>query len=467
MKNTYILLLTVVLALVAMAFVFRFGQLRYFDADEFAYLHWTHNVIDGTLPYRDFLLYVPPGFLYIAAPLFWVSKGVTILDASRVFAFVSYVLLAGSISLIFSVLRPSRRSWSALPFFLLFCLPMPMDKLIEFRPDTLSAAFLLFGVWFQLQRRPVGSGVLYACAALILPKTVPQILFAFLLIGVVDLKSALRMLLGMAIPLVVFGVWVLLLGNQPQNALSVWYSLTALPLEVNQLGFRFQMDPDLYFYPNPTYYGTAGIGPGIVVNHALWIVGLLVGGIRLVTPFIPRGREGVRSELLVGGMFFISCLSFLFGFPMRHPQYLIPVAAFLVLYVADGIVACVSKIRPEEIRLAAYMLCLCAILVSNVSVIANKQAVTNDQDKATLSRVLTTVPRGSYVFDLVGITIYYRDPYVVSAVPFGQWLPYLSRPLPDLVALLRTTKTRYIYKDALGRVDAVVPFDPTVYYYLQ
>ena len=96
-----------------------------------------------------------------------------------------------------------------------------------------------------------------------------------------------------------------------------------------------------------------------------------------------------------------------------------------------------------------------------------KMLLSNDENYAFLTRTIARVPSDAYVFDLVGSTIYFEDPYYVSGVPFGQWMPYLSRPLPDLSAALKQTKTKFIYRDPLGRVDKVLTVDSIVYDYLQ
>ena len=57
---------------------YQLGLIRYFDADELAYLHWAHNVFLGRVPMLDFLMYVPPTFLYLLSLLYIISSGTTI-----------------------------------------------------------------------------------------------------------------------------------------------------------------------------------------------------------------------------------------------------------------------------------------------------------------------------------------------------------------------------------------------------
>lgn len=454
------------------------GLTRYFDADEFAYLHWAHNVFTGRLPYRDFLLYVPPGFLWVLSPLFLFFQGTAILTAGRVFAWVVYVGICVALGVILVELRGNRGSrgigrirenlWLLfLPGVVLSFLPLPADKFLEIRPDNLAMLMALIGLigeirairekkknWF------FWAGVLYGVSLLILPKTLPQVAVA-VLVG-----RSWPLVAGIGLPLILFALWALPLGDM------VWYSLTKLPFEVNRLGELYPMGRDLFFYPNEIYYGAKGWSTGLLANHAVWLVGLFVGIHWLLS-----------REFLIAGSMFAYILAFMYGYELRHAQYLIPIAVFVALFTADGIrkigvigpataklcgVKALGVIGPVTaslygVKVLGGLVLLWGMLQVFVAVNQPKMAWTNEQDYLRLERVLATVPKDATVFDLVGATIFYNDPYYVSAVPFDQWQRYLSRPLPTLLL----PKGTYIYRDKLGRMDRVVPYDPKVYHYLQ
>lgn len=425
------------------------GLTRYFDADEFAYLHWAHNVFAGRLPYRDFLLYVPPGFLWVVSPLFFFFEGTAVLTAGRVLAWLIFVGIGIALGLILVSLRGgtgARGAWGDwkivfLPGIVLSFLPMPADKFIEIRPDNLALLLSLLGLLFQLRRRPFWAGILYALALLVLPKALPQVVIAALVF------AKLPLLLGLGLPLAAFGLWVLAIG-QGGNA---WYSLMKLPFEVNRIGEMFGMQPDLFFYPNATYYGAGGWHWGLVANHSAWFVGLMTGVVRLLTPAL----GAARLEFLVAATFFSYIVTFMYGYPLRHAQYLIPIAAFVALYGADSL-RMVQKRGPWGEVVSGAL--IAAMTYTSFFMLLQKGG-TNADDFAAQRIIRRVIPKDAYVFDLTGTTIYYRDPYYVSAVPFGQWEPYLSRKLPSLREALEATGTRYVYQGKLSRVSTLSPND--------
>lgn len=450
------------------------GQIRYFDADELAYLHWAHNVFDGKLPYRDFLSYVPPLFYAVLSVLFTVVEGVGILSGARFFSLFIFVLLCACLVWLFSRARTATYAVYAAVF--LAFLPMPADKLIEVRPDTMAmlvalVAMVLHGIALTGSRRTslwAVSGLLYGVSVLILPKTVPQVAVAglvtvvWLFFAPGDAKGKNRLfsafLSGGIIPFVCFGIWVLFrLGVNSVD--TVIYSLVRLPLEVNRLGIQFPLQPDLFFYPNTVLYGQEGWGAGLIVTHILWIIGIGTASMRLVTPYIPGGKKEAYRELLIAGSFFAYAVMFIYGYPMRHSQYLIPIAVFVAFYTADFLGIVMSRLNTSRLGRIIGTVFLIGMLVGAVHLTRQttgvKMGYTNAEDYAVLSYALRTIPKNAYVFDLVGSTIYFRDPFYVSAVPFGQWLPYVTRPFGSVVTALETTNTRYIYEGRLSRVESL------------
>lgn len=453
----------------------KLSLIRYFDADELAYLHWAHNVFLGVLPYRDFLLYVPPGFLYVLSPIFAFFHGAHVLIASRVIAFCIFVAISTVISLIFWRVRQSGAAlWVAI--FLVF-LPVPADKLLEIRPDNLAVLFSLIGLLYHMEAlrgSKQGSswtwaGFWYGLSLMILPKTLPQIAVAFLVTLLwafwtevsrnERFRSVRRFVLGAAVPIVVFLLWILWLFGDTHGIETIIYSLTKLPFEVNRIGEIYPISPWQFFYPNATYYGAPGWNAGLMINHGIWMVGLLVGSVRLVTPFIAGGKKGAWGELLIAGSMMAHVVTFLYGYPMRHAQYLIPIAVFVAFYAADGLLvlrnALIRHKAGRFVIAAGVVVAFFGLIDISSRVNSPKMRLTNHEDVSVLENALVTIPKNAYVLDLVGSTIYFRDSYAVCCVPFGQWEPYLSRALPSLADRLEVTQTQYVYQGRLGRLTTL------------
>lgn len=481
----YVLLagLGVVVLGILLADKLQLGINRYFDADEFAYLHWAHNVFTGRIPYKDFLSYIPPGFFYLLAPLFWFTNDAGILYLGRIFSFLVFSGLVAAVIVLFWQMR-GHLLMAVTAGLLLAFIPIPADKFIEVRPDNAAMLFAVLGLivhglafasvkktnaWFV-------AGVLYMASLLILPKTLPQVVAAM---GVSCLwwwkgsgvlsdrtHNIMRFAAGLLTPFLIFCGWILISMRSMSELSLVWYSLTKLPFETQRISAMFPILPYLYFYPNNLLYGSPGWNIALIINHAVWLLGLMTGAIRLTLPFLANGKKGVWTESAVAGAFLGYIASFMYGYPMRHEQYLIPVSIFVVFYAADGLTI-LGESMPKKSGFfvlggIVFIVFLSGMVWVNTQVNEPKMAFSNANDYRVLNYALQTIPRGSYVFDLVGSTIYYADPYYVSAVPFGQWAPYLSRPLPNIPQALEKTRTGYVYEGQLGRLDTL-PADAVSY----
>ncbi|MCL4360223.1 hypothetical protein M1555_03155 [Patescibacteria group bacterium] len=455
------------------------GLVRFFDADEFAYLHWAAHMAAGRVPYRDFFLFVPPGFGWFLMPLFFFGHGISPLIAARVMEFAVFTLLVGVTIGLFWLLR---RSWLALlaGVFLAF-LPLPFDKFIEVRPDTLAALLVTGGIvgeilWMREKgaRYGVLAGVLYAASLIVLPKTLPGVVVG---VGIAagsamgrgedgkrgEGKRMVRMLaapaLGFLLPLLMFGVWCLSVGNLP----LVLYSIFRLPFEVNEISRTFVMMPDLFFYPNAVYFGAGGWGEALLVNHALWMAGLVFGLYRLLTPVLTRGKTYLWEELLLALNFLALVFFYVEFIPLKHAQYLIPIAVFVAWYSADMLDSLWQKMKRSTAGIVVFgvaALGLLGLLYSvNAAAEQPKLAGTNTQNLTALAVLYRTLPRATPVLDLVGSMLYYPDPYYACCLPIGQFAAYLSRPLPPLAAALEREKVPYIYQGEPGRVSTLLPAD--------
>ena len=456
----FLSLVSCLLLLVFLWWHWRLGLTRYFDVDEFAHLSWAYQMLSGRRPYIDFLFFFPPGFHLFLMPLFAFGGGVTPIIVARALAFVVFVLLVGVTMLLFWL---QRRSWVAIlaGVFLAF-LPLPFDKYLEIRPDTLAVLFAMVGMVLQIlaskgltlrgRVRPYQflAGFFYALSLLILPKVLPQVGVAIAVLFLMNFgkkhHSFFPFLIGLVVPLFIFGLYALWLGNPDQ----VIYSLTKLPVEANKISQTFIMMPDLFFYPNTTFYGEPGWSMGLISNHAIWIIAIFMGAYRLVAP---RGW----SEFLIAATFFVYALFYVQIVPLKHTQYLIPIAVFVAFYAADAV-----DMVWQKSKAAVFMgFPILAIGLYQTFLLVNtpKLAWTNADTIKELTTLFRTIPTTEYILDLTGQTIYYKHPYVACCLPIGQSAPYLSRPLPSLAQALEKTKTKYIFEGGLTRTNTLLPDD--------
>jgi len=310
---------------------FQVGLTRFFDVDEFTHMHWAANMAHGQKPYIDFFTFFTPGFYWFLTPLFSIfPRSTMIFPAARALMFVNFLGILGILGVLFSMLR-SRR-WALLPVIILTFLPMPYDKFLEIRPDNVATLLGLAGVVceiYAIQRYNSRfwflSGICYAVSLVVLVKTLPFVAMGGL-VAILSLcwgnrgdkaclrrqgdrgKKILFFLAGIGIPIGIFGVWLLSLGYFS----TVWYSLTRLAFEANTIGRVYIMEPHLFFFPNASFYGGWGITEPLILNHAIWFIGILVGCIRFLSPFIAGNgkKERVLSEVLISGIFILSVIGY-------------------------------------------------------------------------------------------------------------------------------------------------------------
>lgn len=447
----------------------KIGLVRYFDVDEFAHLHWAYHIFIGKKPYIDFLFFFPPVYHWFLAPVFWFGSGLTPIIAARVLSFAVFGGLVGATIYLFWNLRKS-----ALAVFagaVLAFLPLPFDKFVEIRPDTLATLVSLIGLIFAIKAIDSGkdkdwgiAGFWYSLSVLILTKTVPP---ALVLIGIFllwlrgkstgKIRSVKIFGTGLALPFIIFGLWLLSLGNLDQ----VIYSLTKLPVEANMISKYFIMLPDLFFYPNAVFYGEGGYNSTLLVNHLVWIVGILMGVYRFFLPYY-RGKKHALEEWAISSTFIVQIISYVLIFPLKHTQYLIPIAVFVAWYSADFLdfVWQLAQKSWQRVYVFGTIIAISFILYRvNTSVSTIKATFTNTQALQSLAQVYKTIPISEPILDLDGSMIYYPDPYFVCCIPFGQFGPLLSKPLPSLAEVLEDKKVKYIWQGGLKRVGTLQPAD--------
>jgi hypothetical protein len=497
----FLIAVTGVISLVFLYWHLQIGLVRYFDVDEYAHLHWASHLFVGKLPFVDYLSFFAPAFHWFLAPIFLFGWGTTapFIDA-RVVSWIVFVSICITGALLYHEIR---KNWlfATLTVLLLAWLPMPFDKYIEVRPDSLATLLTLLGIFFQVvwmrqinsklsfEKFGFLSGIFYSLSLLVLAKMAPNIAIGVgiaLLWGFSNrppagfLPKKLKMtallgryfkfvwpklkwfVIGLAVPLVLFGLWLLTLGNLP----LVLYSLIKLPIEANKISKYFIMMPMLFFYPNGIFYGADGWNKILVTNHIVWIIGLFFGTYRLFTPFNYGGRKTWLIELLVASQFIIQVLFYVGYVPLKHAQYLIPIGIFVAFYGADAVQSIWDKVKHNLWLMPIFggVMIIFLIYIYQIFMQSNMIKLTWTNQKAfdNMTSLYKKIPQTEYVLDLDGRMLYNPDPYYVCCIPFGQFAEFLSQPLPNLPQALEKTNTKYINQGELERVKTL-PWDDQQY----
>jgi len=462
MKKQYwnigvLLLLTSVLVYL-LYWRFQVSQTRFFDVDEFSYMHWTAQIARGEHMYTDFFSYITPGFMWVFAPIYWIcGVSVQVFTAARTVSFIIFLGILGSLGYLFGITRGWK--WALLPVVMLAFLPMPYDKFLEIRPDNLATLLAIVGVigeiWAIRKKNNnwpwLVSGLAYGASLFVLVKTLP---FVAVGAGVAILSSRKKFplfMLGIIVPWALF-----ILGETVAGRLSImWYSLTRLPFEAYKTAVNYYMGPNLLFYPNDWFYGrgSSPITFGLIVNHVIWILALVVGAYRLVTPV--RGKkDDTLIELLIAGIFFVSVASYIKFFPLKHSQYLISIAVFVAYYAADGLANFFDWLTSAGGRESLSIVLLgfaYLLVVVTRDVNTPKLLWTNTAQLTEVATLIQTVPLTDRVVDLEGRMVFWPDGYPVSGLPFDAFLSYVSRRPPPLAQYLAIHPAEYIYEGDSNR----------------
>lgn len=451
---------------------FRVAGTRFFDVDEFTHIHWAAAIARGSKPYIDFFTFFTPGYYWFLTPLFWLFGSSTfIFLAAR---YVGVGIFLGILALVGTLFAMRRNvTYALLPAVLLAFLPMPYDKFLEIRPDNLATLLGLAGVVLEVfalthtdhkHARKIWffSGISYAVSLVVLVKMLP---FAVVGIAIALIDSGLfggriatprhhaLFFLGFAMPLFIFVAWALTLGDLSR----VIYSLGRMPFETNTVGQVYIMEPHLFFFPNVSFYGGWGITAALILNHALWVIGILVGVYRFFTPYIQAqgNRKIVLAEALIATIFVLSVVGYVNFFPLKHSQYLIPIAVFIAFYAADGVALVLSSLFRVwgNIPVVALLAIGAYVLWQQTGIVnQGKLALSNARQLEEIAILKTTIPPSAAVFDLEGRMIYWRDPYYICCLPMGLFVRFMTRPPALLAAELESKRVPYIWQGESGRL---------------
>ena len=247
-----------------------------------------------------------------------------------------------------------------------------------------------------------------------------------------------------------------------------------LPFEVaknTSAPWRY-MSISLFFNPNAFFYGQPGWGSVILVNHALWFIGLSVWVIKFFTPWVDpipqetHKRVGIIwGRVLVAVSLLFSILAFYYLYTMRHAQYLMPIAIFIAFYLSVLVVNSWQRVSQRVVGsvvfFLVYLIATSGLLVIGITWHKAKLTMTNTDAQNEMRLLWRIVPSGAYMFDLDCRSLYYQDPYPISCLQFGDFALDVSRPLPPIQPYLERSHTSYIYVDSLGRLDSLPERDRT------
>lgn len=447
---------------------YRLGITRYFDIDEYAHLHWAFNFFSGVKPYSQFLYFFPPLYLLILYPLFMIAgKTFFLLTLARFQAFTFFLFL---LFVLFLLVRKVRGVKTALlSVVILSFLPIPADKLLEIRPDTISTAIAILGMLFLIysfekKKYLFLSGFCYGLALLIVPKVL-FFLPAVLVIVLINFWNKIwkvsdlwRIALGFMPPIIFTLLFFVAMGN-PANA--IYYSTKFISSASKILGDRFPMRPELFFYPNDIFYGEFGINPTLILNLIIYILAGSWGIIKLVSFLDNKSYRESIVELLLSISFIANFIAFIKYFPMKHTQYFIAFAPFIAFYFSDMLLSLYGRLQGKTRILFSLLFLIFLLFIGWQGNKMNsiKANWNNDITFKHLKTVKDLIPPEDYVFDLYGETLFYKDPYYICCVSYGEYIEAFNRKLPSLADSLRQTQTKYIFTMTNTRLGALPPLD--------
>lgn len=492
---------------------FQLGIVRYFDSDELTHIHWSHNLFAGVKPYTGFLYFIPPVFLLALAPLFWISGiSIKIFLYARILEFGFFALF---LLFLFLFVRKARNTFVALlTLVILLFLPIPGDKFLEVRPDTLSVGCILAGMYFllkALEQKKIYfflTGFFYLLGIAVSPKTLFFLPACILVLLWLHVRGVLRcidrrwIIAGGSIPVVlVLGVFFWSGDAAKALYLTIGFANTASKV----LGAKFFMLPNLFFYPNDVYYALGGYSSVYILNLILYITACLWALIRTVSCYNYDNWKRRAIEMLIAFSFFANLYGFVNVFPLKHVQYLIAIAPFIAFYFADLVWAIGNKIHTgpvpssppaggssgqalhDDVGLPfvasllrargalaratltvrifsrVYQLAIVIFVIYmgwlGIKIYQIKRNWNNSTTYAELFSVIQKVPKDEYVLDLIGTSTFYKDPYYVCCLPYGQYEEAFAFQLPSLAQALKNTQTKYIFVQHAPRVNVLPPPD--------
>ncbi|OGG21946.1 hypothetical protein A3D03_03030 [Candidatus Gottesmanbacteria bacterium RIFCSPHIGHO2_02_FULL_40_13] len=479
-KLTFYIVLVIILGYL-LNWHYRLILIRYFDIDEFAHLHWGYNLMAGEYPYRDFFYIFPPFFLYPVALIISVlGRSVNALISARVMIFLAF---CGMGLTTFLITRKLRNTLTALiAVVVLSILPIPSDKMLEIRPDNIAIFLSLAGLYvFMLAHEKKSqfifflAGLFFSLSLGFVPKTIfflipPMMILIFdfitksSVINFKELKDAgslhfLPFISGISLPLLV----IILLFIYYQKPILAIQSITSISAAITTLlGAKFYMRPDIFFYPNDTYYGLPGYSAPFLLNHLIYFSAALFAIFFMLSSLSHKDNGKCLREFMVGTSFFLNLYAFVYIFPLKHAQYLIPLTPFISIFFA----ILLEKITRHRLIHKYQMTLIVAVLVY-FSFIARdmykaKSRWTNQATISNINNILTAIPKEEKMFDLTGETVFFRDGYYFCCLPYGQYDEGIPFQLPNLEKSLRDNNVHLIHIGEESRLGILPAYHQSI-----
>lgn len=511
----WIILIEALFVLVFLVIRLKVGISSIFDIDEFAHLHWAYNFYQGERPYTDFLYFFPPVFLYFLSPLFIIfGKSLAVLTGGRVLAYIIFLLLNLVILLL---VKKIRNLHTAVLTLLIFnFLPIPGEKIVQIRPDTLATLLVMTGIYLsvlsfdkygpdiktvfskgpaarQPQKHPQGnpvfgaprlaspmrytvsevlyrgsskrylfsSGLLFGLAIITVPKTVFFLPGLFLVLWVWGLKEkALPILAGLAIPAVFTMLFFLISGDFGR---AIFLNTKFINQANVILGAKFPMPPNLFFYPNEFYYTQGGVNSILILTLIIYVFASIWAIVRLVSFLDKKEKKEELIELLLSISLLANLLAYIRFYPLKHVQYFIAFAPMISFYFADLLIAIINSKRKMKyfdfgFRIL-FIVFLFFVFINGLNMYQKKGQWTNEKTFKDLLKVQKIIPQGSFVFDLYGASLFYKDPHYVCCLSYGEFEEAFIFPFLSLPESLKKTETKYVFPYFEARLTRLPPFE--------
>lgn len=467
--QTGIFFIIAILTVILVYWRLKYGLYRYYDIDEFAYLHWAHNLISGLHPYVDFFYFLPPFYLYFVSLFFhFVTRTSFILMLQRIASFGIYVLSGGTLFLIIKKMSSSKTAILSLFFFAF--LPMPLDKWIEVRPDGLATLLALLGVYFlilYLQKRSAVliflSGFLFSIAVLVLPKVVFFAGMGCIVLGIhayihKSWRDPIFFCTGAIIPIVIMFGLFLFYGDFSKALYLVFHVASDA---TNVLGKKFNRESDLNFRPNGAYYGLEWYNLSWRMSQTVWIFGSIWAIKKFVSFLDEKNISSSLTSLLLCGIYWLNFVTYVKIVPLKHAQYLIPMTPLIAYFFADFCLHFMGYLRRNAFggKLSAYLFFIGIIIGPTFygaqEMYQVKLKYKYDDQLKYYTNLYSFLPPNEPVFDLSGETVYYPEGYYFCCIPYGQYEEALTFSYPDLETELRKKEVKFVHVQEQARIGVI------------
>lgn len=457
--------LMAVFILLGLIGIFLYGHLklgleRFLDLDESAHLHWSFNASRGLVPYKDFFYVFTPFYLYFIAPIVLLTgKTFTYVVSARILSFAIFCL---GVIFLFLIAKRTKNLLFALFTVLAFAyLPLPADKWIEVRPDGLGTVLALAGTWLMVKAiagkaNYFWAGLFMSLGFVVNPKTVFYLVSVLIVLVFAKRVKRLSFFLGVTIPVLVLVLLFFFFGDFRR----AFYLTFILQKKAGELFvWKFPMRADLFFYPHDIYYGWFGYNFNYLANLLIYLLAIITAIIRLVSFLSEETREKAAIRLFLALLLLTNIAAYIKFFPLKYTQYLIGVSPWVAYFFADFVFGVWDWIKKRKLAWKmVYMVLLLVFIVlaafEGGKMNEIKASRTNADSVRFLEEAQKTFAEDEYIFDLTGASLFYKDPYYVCCLPYGEYFEVLRIGLPNfnLEEALRQHEVKHIFTQFPERV---------------